>query len=269
MYNRHTELIIAITYYNESKSMLSRTLQGVMQNIRDIINLKSSEFWNKGPPAWQKVVVCLICDGIDSLDKNVLDVLATIGVYQDQAMRKDVNGEDCVAHIFEYTTQRSVTANQQLMRPLDDGPSVIPPVQVLLCIKQHNSKKINFHQWLFNTFGRILNPEVVISIEAGTEPSTRSILALWQAFFNDRYLGGASGEVRAMLGPVCNQLRNVLVASELRVQGQPDARQATRVGLRIFDRPPWSFLRVQVSRSHGSTTRAVLQWGSSISRAFG
>ncbi|KAL8857993.1 MAG: hypothetical protein Q9178_005453 [Gyalolechia marmorata] len=214
MYNRHTELIIAITYYNESKSMLSRTLHGVMRNIRDITNLKSSEFWNKGAPAWQKVVVCLICDGIDSLDKNVLDVLATIGVYQDQVMRKDVNGKDSVAHIFEYTTQLSVTANQQLVRPLADGPSVIPPVQMLLCIKQHNSKKINSHRWLFNAFGRILNPNVVISIDAGTEPSTRSILALWQAFYNDHNLGGASGEVRAMLGPRYNQLRNVFVASQ-------------------------------------------------------
>ena len=27
-----------------------------MQNIRDIVNLKKSEFWNKGGPAWQKIV---------------------------------------------------------------------------------------------------------------------------------------------------------------------------------------------------------------------
>ncbi|KAL8878090.1 MAG: hypothetical protein Q9198_004030 [Flavoplaca austrocitrina] len=214
MYNRHIELVIAITYYNESKSMLSRTLHGVMKNIRDITNLKSTGLWNKGGPAWQKVVVCLICDGIDSLDKNVLDVLATIGVYQDRVMRKDIDGKESLAHIFEYTTQLSVTAHQQLVRPLDNGPWVIPPVQMLLCIKQHNSKKINSHRWLFNAFGRILHPYVVISIDAGTEPSTGSILALWKAFYNNMNLGGASGEVRAMLGPMYNQLRNVLVASQ-------------------------------------------------------
>jgi chitin synthase len=58
MYNRHTELLIAITYYNEDKQLTARTLHGVMQNIRDIVNLKKSEFWNKGGPAWQKIV-CL------------------------------------------------------------------------------------------------------------------------------------------------------------------------------------------------------------------
>ena len=44
MYNRHTELLIAITYYNEDKQLTARTLHGVMQNIRDIVNLKKSDF---------------------------------------------------------------------------------------------------------------------------------------------------------------------------------------------------------------------------------
>ena len=99
MYNRHTELLIAITYYNEDKVLTARTLHGVMQNIRDIVHLKKSEFWNKGGPAWQKIVVCLVFDGIDPCDKDVLDVLATVGVYQDGVMKKDVDGKETVAHI--------------------------------------------------------------------------------------------------------------------------------------------------------------------------
>ncbi|KAI4265194.1 MAG: hypothetical protein L6R38_009593, partial [Xanthoria sp. 2 TBL-2021] len=214
LYNRHTELLIGITYYNESKTMLSRSLHGIMQNVRDIVNLRSSEFWNRGGPPWQKIVVCVICDGIDPCDRGVLDVLATIGVYQDGVMRKDIDGRETVAHIFEYTTQLSVTAHGQLQRPLDDEPSTIPAVQLIFCLKQKNSKKINSHRWLFNAFGRILNPEVVISIDAGTKPRTKSILALWQAFYNDHHLGGASGEVHAMLGRRGKQLRNVLVAAQ-------------------------------------------------------
>ncbi|KAF7590200.1 Chitin synthase 2 [Aspergillus hancockii] len=73
MYNRRTELLIAITYYNEDKVLTARTLHGVMQNVRDIVNLKKTEFWNKGGPAWQKIVVCLVFDGIDPCDKNTLD----------------------------------------------------------------------------------------------------------------------------------------------------------------------------------------------------
>lgn len=171
MYNRHTELLIAITYYNEDKVLLARTLHGTMRNIRDIANLKRSEFWDKGGPAWQKIVVCLVFDGIDNVDKSVFDVLATIGVYQDGILKKDVNGKETIAHIFEYTSQISVTPDQQLVRPGNyESSDNLPPVQFIFCLKQKNSKKINSHRWLFNAFGRILNPEVAILIDAGTKP---------------------------------------------------------------------------------------------------
>lgn len=212
MYNRHTELLIAITYYNEDKVLTARTLHGVMQNIRDIVNLKKSDFWHTGGHAWQKIVVCLVFDGIDACDKNTLDSLATIGIYQDGVMKKDVDGKETVAHIFEYTTQLSVTANQQLVRPTDEH--ALPPVQMIFCLKQKNSKKINSHRWLFNAFGRILNPEVCILLDAGTKPGNKSLLALWQAFYNDKDLGGACGEIHAMLGKQGRKLLNPLVAAQ-------------------------------------------------------
>lgn len=108
MYNRHTELLIAITYYNEDKVLTARTLHGVMQNIRDIVNIKKTEFWNKGGPAWQKIVVCLVFDGIDPCDKETLDVLATIGIYQDGVMKKDVDGKDTVAHIVCHVSRTAL-----------------------------------------------------------------------------------------------------------------------------------------------------------------
>ncbi|KAF2737053.1 chitin synthase B [Polyplosphaeria fusca] len=214
MYNRHTELLIAITYYNEDKVLTARTLHGVMQNIRDIVNLKKSEFWNKGGPAWQKIVVCLVFDGIDPCDKGTLDLLATVGIYQDGVMKRDIDGKETVAHIFEYTTQLSVTPNQQLIRPHDDSASTLPPVQMMFCLKQKNSKKINSHRWLFSAFGRILNPEVCILLDAGTKPGPKSLLALWEAFYNDKDLGGACGEIHAMLGKGWKNLLNPLIAAQ-------------------------------------------------------
>ncbi|KAI5805826.1 chitin synthase-domain-containing protein [Geopyxis carbonaria] len=214
MYNRHTELLIAITYYNEDKMLTARTLHGVMQNIREIVNLKKSEFWNKGGPAWQKIVVCLVFDGIDPCDKDTLDVLATVGIFQDGIMKKDVDGKETTAHIFEYTTQLSVTSSQQLIRPRDDDPACLPPVQMMFCLKQKNTKKINSHRWLFNAFGRVLNPEVCVLLDAGTKPGPKSILALWEAFYNDKDLGGACGEIHAMLGKGGKNLLNPLVATQ-------------------------------------------------------
>ena len=90
-------------------------------------------------------------DGLNACDKDVLDVLATIGVYQDDVMKKDVDGKETIAHIFEYTTHFSVTANQQLIgaiRPNDETDETysLPPVQIMVCLKQQNSKKINSHR---------------------------------------------------------------------------------------------------------------------------
>jgi chitin synthase len=213
-YRRQTELLIAVTYYNEDKQLTARTLYGLMQNIRDICKMKRSEFWNKGSAAWQKIVVTLIMDGIDPCDKEVLDMLATIGVYQDGVMKKNIDGLETVAHIFEYTTQLCVTPNQQLVRPTENNPASLPPIQFIFCLKQKNSKKINSHRWLFNAFARILNPEVCVLLDAGTKPGHKSILALWQAFYNHKNVGGACGEIHAMLGKGMKMLLNPLVAAQ-------------------------------------------------------
>ena len=59
-----------MTAYNEDKILLTRTLHGIAMNIRDI-SRSDSKFW-KGKmedgtrvPAWQRIVVCIIMDGID------------------------------------------------------------------------------------------------------------------------------------------------------------------------------------------------------------
>jgi chitin synthase len=105
MYNRATELLIAVTSYNEDKILYARTLHGVMLNIRDICKTKQSKYWRRsaeeGVPGWQRITVALIVDGLEPMDKTVLDILATAGVYQDGVMKKQVDGKDTVAHIFE------------------------------------------------------------------------------------------------------------------------------------------------------------------------
>lgn len=105
LYNRETELLIAVTSYNEDKILYARTLHGVMLNIRDICKTKQSKYWKRsaeeGQPGWQRITVALIVDGLEAMDKSVLDLLATVGVYQDGVMKKDIDGKPTVAHMFE------------------------------------------------------------------------------------------------------------------------------------------------------------------------
>ncbi|PPQ72193.1 hypothetical protein CVT26_006924 [Gymnopilus dilepis] len=217
MYNRDTEILIAVTSYNEDKELYARTLHGVMLNIRDICKTKQSKFWRKsaeeGTPGWQRITVALIVDGLEPMDKSVLDILATVGVYQDGVMKKKVDEKDTVAHIFEYTTQLSVDSTPQLVLPQANDPNNLVPVQIILVLKAKNQKKINSHRWLFNAIGKILKPETCVLIDAGTKPGHKSIFYLWEAFYNDPNLGGCCGEIHAMIKGG-KKLLNPLVAAQ-------------------------------------------------------
>ncbi|EIN10925.1 glycosyltransferase family 2 protein [Punctularia strigosozonata HHB-11173 SS5] len=217
LYRRQTELLIAVTSYNEDKTLYARTLHGVMLNIRDICKTKQSKYWRRsaeeGVPSWQKITVALIVDGLDSMDKTVLDLLATVGVYQDGVMKKQVDGKGTVAHIFEYTTQLSVDPTPQLILPQADDANNLVPVQIIFVLKAQNQKKINSHRWLFNAIGRMLEPEICVLIDAGTKPGHKSIFYLWEAFYNNANLGGACGEIHAMIKGG-KKLLNPLVAAQ-------------------------------------------------------
>ncbi|KAF5309755.1 hypothetical protein D9611_013634 [Ephemerocybe angulata] len=216
MYNRETELLIAVTSFNEDKMLYARTLHNIMLNIRDICKTKKSKYWRgcaeEGTPAWQKITVALVVDGLECMDKSVLDLLATVGVYQDGIMKKKVDGKDTEAHIFEYTTQLSVDSTPQLVLPqeTDDGSNLVP-VQIILVVKAKNQKKINSHRWIFNAVGKQLNPEICVLVDAGTKPGHKSIYHLWEAFYNNENLGGCCGEIYTIGG---KKLLNPLVAAQ-------------------------------------------------------
>lgn len=179
-------------------------MHSVMENVRDIVKSKS-KFWNpksgkeeggaRSGQGWEKIVVCCVADGIDPCDKGMLDVLATLGVYQDNIMKKEVDGKATVAHIFEYTTQISVDSKPSLVVPSKGNEAAnMVPVQVILAIKQVNAKKINSHRWAFNAFAAQLQPEVCILIDVGTKPGHKSLYELWATFHNNKHCGGACGE---------------------------------------------------------------------------
>ena len=97
---------------------------------------------------------------------------------------------------------------------MSDDADTLPPVQLMLCLKTRNAGKINSYRWIYNAFGRILNPEIVCNIDTGTYLEPRALLALWEAFYNDKDLGGACGALRVDLGHRYKYLLNPLVAAQ-------------------------------------------------------
>ncbi|KAK7753987.1 Chitin synthase, class 2 [Diatrype stigma] len=205
---RHTELFIVITMYNEDDILFARTMIGVLKNIEYMCSRKESKSW--GPDAWKKIVVCVVSDGRSKINPRTKALLAGMGVYQEGIAKQQVNSKDVTAHIYEYTTQVGLQIKNDVVQ-------VIPkkqPVQMLFCLKEKNQKKINSHRWFFQAFGRVLNPNICVLLDAGTRPGGNSIYQLWKAFDLEPMCAGACGEIKAMLGTGGRHLLNPLVATQ-------------------------------------------------------
>ncbi|KAF9938153.1 Chitin synthase, class 1 [Modicella reniformis] len=183
-------------------------MHGVMKNIRHLTTRDRSRTW--GPDSWKKVVVCIVSDGRTKINAQTLNVLAAMGVYQDGIAKNIVNDKPVTAHVYEYTTQ--ITIDPEMGRSGHDKGYV--PVQILFCLKEKNAKKLNSHRWFFNAFGQILKPNVCVLLDVGTRPGSTSIYHLWKAFDLNSNVGGACGEICAMLGRGGSQLLSPLVASQ-------------------------------------------------------
>lgn len=205
---RHTELFIVVTMYNEDDVLFGRTMSGVFKNIEYMCSRKDSKTW--GPDAWKKIVVCVVSDGRAKINPRTKAVLSGMGVYQDGIAKQQVNGKDVTAHIYEYTTQTGISVKGDVVTLRHKQQ----PVQMLFCLKEKNQKKINSHRWFFQAFGRVLDPNICVLIDAGTRPGKDSIYQLWKAFDLEPNCAGACGEIKAMLGPGGKNLINPLVATQ-------------------------------------------------------
>lgn len=204
---RHTELFIAVTMYNEDDFLFARTMSGVFKNIEHMVSRTSSKTWGKD--AWKKIVVCVISDGRAKINPRTRALMAGLGVYQDGIAKQQVNGKDVTAHIYEYTTQMGLELKGTQVS-LKRGKV---PVQMIFCLKEKNQKKINSHRWFFQGFGRVLEPNICVLLDAGTRPGKDSIYHLWKAFDVEPMCGGACGEIKVMLSHG-KKLLNPLVAGQ-------------------------------------------------------
>lgn len=205
---RHTELFIVVTMYNEDDFLFARTMIGVFKNIEHMCSRTGSKTW--GNEAWKKIVVCVVSDGRGKINPRTRAVLAGLGLYQDGIAKQKVNGKDVTAHIYEYTTQVGMDLKGKVVQLKPKGAT---PVQMIFCLKEKNQKKINSHRWFFQAFGRVLDPNICVLIDAGTKPGKDSIYQLWKAFDLEPMCAGACGEIKVMLSRGKN-LKSPLVAAQ-------------------------------------------------------
>ena len=109
IYGRQTELMIVMTMYNEDDQLFIKTMSSAIKNVAHLCTRDRSKTWGK--EGWQKVVVVVVADGRNKVNKRVLKVLGAMGVYQDGIMQDDVAGKPVTGHLFEYTSQLMVDSN--------------------------------------------------------------------------------------------------------------------------------------------------------------
>lgn len=220
---RHTELFIVVTMYNEDEVLFARTMIGVFKNIQFMCNRPESKTWGKD--AWKKIVVCVVSDGRAKINPRTRALLAGMGVYQEGIAKQQVNNKDVTAHIYEYTTQVGMAIKDNVVQLIPKQQ----PVQMLFCLKEKNQKKINSHRWFFQAFGRVLDPNICILLDAGTKPGGRSCYDLWKAFDLEPMCAGACGEIKAMLGTCLDP------DTMVRTTQGPKAIRDIAIGDQLFD----------------------------------
>ncbi|CAJ0759201.1 6213_t:CDS:2 [Entrophospora sp. SA101] len=175
IYGRKTEIMIVMTMYNEDDQLFIKTMSSAIKNVAHLCSRDRSKVW--GSEGWKKIVVVVVADGRNKINKRVLKVLGAMGVYQDNIMQDSVAGKPVTGHLFEYTSQLLVDSEFNI----HGSNKKLPPVQVLFCLKEKNAKKLNSHRWFFNSFAAQLNPNVCILLDVGTKPSHTSVYHLWKA----------------------------------------------------------------------------------------
>jgi chitin synthase len=211
---RKTELMIIVTMYNENDVLFARTMTGVFENIEYMCAGKGKLGGSFGKDGWKNILVCIVSDGRTKLDERTKALLTALGVFQDDLATQKVNNKDVTAHIYEYTTRVGLHVTEDDMVQTKPG-GLTTPVQLLFCLKENNSGKLNSHRWALSAFGKALNePNICCLLDAGTRPGPQSIYQLYRAFQLDPNCGGACGEIKAMLGKNGRYVLNPIVATQ-------------------------------------------------------
>ncbi|KAI3575845.1 chitin synthase-domain-containing protein [Fusarium oxysporum f. sp. albedinis] len=193
---RHTEILVGITVYNEPKHLLRRTLQSIIQNIWYLNIRTQSRTWGKG--SWTKIVVCILIDGLESVDPSVLDVLTTVGLYQNGLCKKTTEqGEEVTGHLIRllyYVNPKlfltwidfalqfkfsSYLATHLGYKDYPDGDDNSPN------LKSRSMKfPLNSYRWLYHRFARVLDPNITVHLDVAYREISCSLGGNWLNLLN-------------------------------------------------------------------------------------
>ncbi|WP_051122247.1 glycosyltransferase family 2 protein [Musicola paradisiaca] len=148
-----------ITLYNEPLRVLLPTLISLIENHH---HMKTRR------PAGEPLVSCLLIDGEAHLHPEVRALLLALGWTPSfPAAPSDDNS----VHI-QHLSLSLDTLHTALNLPADGDAR---PMPLLIAAKQHNRGKLDSHAWFFRHICRLITPDYILQIDAGSIPAANCL----------------------------------------------------------------------------------------------
>ena len=200
---------------NEEPEQLHKTLEGVFKNLPFFGNL---EGFNIEYP--ENIGCIIIVDGIEPFLKtfNRIHLLEDKGrnirknfhYFSQFFSLETIEAEFMTDNIVKKTNNGSFELMNMLedSKIIDYGSEIAhvftqkikfdetgPALNLIFCIKQLTKRKLNTHRWLLEGFCKVINPEFLIFLDAGIQPSRRALFKLCKAMIYDTRIAGCCGEI--------------------------------------------------------------------------
>jgi len=100
--------------YNEDEELFTRSTHGVIKNVAHLCKRDRSKTLTWGKDGRKKVVVCIFSARRAKVNSRALSVIAAMGSYQEGVAKTKIGERAVTAHVYEYTTQVSVTPSLKI-----------------------------------------------------------------------------------------------------------------------------------------------------------
>ena len=182
-HSRQSDLVVALTMYNESPEDLTRTMLGVVENLIDlqISNTVDSK----------RVTIALVADGADRVNPRTKAWLQQHG-YFDANNHDYLNGctdNAVIMHFFTSMHKFKLSVSHQ------NPNGGIIEVRFIYLLKKNNAKKLDSHSWILEGLCPMLRPNHVVFLDVGTQPKKTAIRMLVQEMQHDSRVAGCCGEI--------------------------------------------------------------------------
>lgn len=152
---------------------------------------------------WNRVALCLIIDGRQSVSNDVQEYLVNDARIWDPGMLLSSHkGSNVTCHIFERTVSLSRHSSQ--------GQCFLP-LQMLLATKEKPGGKLHSHLWFFSAFARHVQPKYCILMEAGVRPR-RNALA---KFYKEMEMDPSTAICFGQIYPLSPRYYNIAESSQM------------------------------------------------------